>query len=79
VQSLWVSGKREEAIRRVPDELVLAANFIGTETMVRERLDAYRAAGINTLRLATGGNTWPERTAALEAAMDLIQRAGRDG
>jgi hypothetical protein len=33
---------------------------------------------VNTLRLSTGGNNWPERTAALEAAMDLIQRDERD-
>ena len=78
VQSLWVSGKREEAIRRVPDDLVLQANLIGTEDMVREQLKAYRQVGVNTLRLSTGGETWPERTAALEAAMDLIQRDARD-
>lgn len=78
VQSLWISGKREEAIRRVPDDLVLKGNLIGTEAMVRERLKVFRDVGVNTLRLATGGNTWPERTAALEAAMDLIQRDARD-
>ena len=36
VQGLWVSGKREEAIRAVPDDLVLQANLIGTEDMVKE-------------------------------------------
>ena len=74
VQGLWVDGKREEAVRRVPDELVLMANLIGTEAMVAERLRAFAAAGVNTLRLATGGTTWPERTAALEEAMDMIKR-----
>lgn len=74
VQSLWVSGKRDEAIRRVPEELVLMSNLIGTEDMVKERLKAFRNSGVNTLRLATGGETWAERTAALEVAMDLITR-----
>ncbi len=74
VQGLWVSGKRDEAIRQVPDEMVLMANLIGTEDMVRERLRAFRDAGVNTLRLSTGGNTWKERTAALEVAMDLVKR-----
>lgn len=78
VQRLWVSGKREEAIRAVPDDLVLQANLIGTEEMVREQLKRYREVGVNTLRLSTGGDTWPERTAALEAVMDLIQRDARD-
>jgi len=75
VQGLWVDGKRDEAMRRVPDELVLMANLIGTEEMVQDRLRAFRDAGVSTLRLSTGGNTWPERTAALEVAMDLINRA----
>ena len=78
VQSLWIDGKRDEAIKRVPDEMVLKGNLIGTEAMVRERLKAFRDCGVNTLRLATGGSTWPERTAALEVAMDLIQREARD-
>ena len=75
VQRLWVDGKRDQAVARVPDELVLMGNLIGTEEMIRTRLDAFRNAGVNTLRLSTGGTTWPERTAALEEAMDLIQRA----
>ena len=76
VQGLWVSGKRDDAIKAVPDEMVLMANLIGTEDMVKERLKAFADSGVNTLRLSTGGNTWSERTAALEEAMDLINRAG---
>lgn len=75
VQSLWIAGKRDEAVARVPDELVLMANLIGTKDMVRTRIKAFSDAGVNTLRLATGGQTWPERTAALEAAMDFIRQA----
>jgi F420-dependent oxidoreductase-like protein len=76
VQSLWVAGKRDEATRRVPDELVLMANLVGTEDMVQQRVKAFADAGVNTLRVSTGGETWPERTAALEQAIDLIKRAG---
>ena len=61
VQSLWIEGKRDQAIARVPDEMVLLTNFIGTETMVRERLRAFRDAGVNTIRLGTGGGNWSER------------------
>ena len=75
VQSLWVAGNRDEAIRQVPDELITMSNFIGTQSMVEERLDAFKAAGVNTLRISTGGSTWKERTAALEKAMDSISKA----
>ena len=75
VQSLWVAGNRDEAIRQVPDELITMSNFIGTQSMVEERLNAFKAAGVNTLRISTGGSTWQERTAALEEAMDSISKA----
>ena len=75
VQSLWVAGNRDEAIRQVPDELITMSNFIGTQSMVEERLEAFKAAGVNTLRISTGGSTWKERTAALEEAMDSISKA----
>jgi hypothetical protein len=78
VQGLWVDGKREEAARRVPDEMISMGNLIGTESMVRERLRAFRDAGVNTLPLGTGGTTWKERTASLEAAVDLIRRETAD-
>ena len=74
VQSLWIDGKRDQAVARVPDEMVLLTNLIGTEDMIRERLKAFRDAGVNTFRLGTGGVSWKERTAALEEAVDPIQR-----
>lgn len=72
VQSLWVKGDKPAAIQRVPDEMVLKTNLIGTSEMIRERLDAYKAAGVTTLRLGTGGKTWAERTDALEECLDLV-------
>tara|TARA_A100001037_G_scaffold278517_1_gene279528 strand:+ start:212 stop:1264 length:1053 start_codon:yes stop_codon:yes gene_type:complete len=74
VQRLWVDGKREEAASRVPDEMILMGNFIGTETMIKERLRAYRDAGVSTIGISTSGNNWKERTQSLEIAVDLIKR-----
>ena len=74
VQDLWVNGKKEQAIKAVPDEMILKTSLIGTEDMVRERLRAYRDAGVTTLRLSTGGNDWKERTDSLAQALDLVQR-----
>ena len=74
VQRLWVDGKKEEAIRAVPEEMILKTNLIGTEEMVRARLRAYRDAGVNTIRLSTGGSDWKERTDSLAEAIDLVKR-----
>ena len=49
--------------RAVPPEMLLAANLIGTEAMVRARLRAHRDAGIDVLRLSTLGRTPAERIA----------------
>ena len=78
VQSLWVDGKKDQAIRAVPDEMVLKTSLIGTEDMVRERLRAYRDAGVTTLRVSTGGKDWRERTDSLAEAIDLVQRESAD-
>jgi F420-dependent oxidoreductase-like protein len=73
VQSLWISGDRAGAVAAVPDELVLAANLIGDETMVRARVRAYRDAGVEVLRLAPVGKTSKEQIASLEQSLDLIR------
>jgi F420-dependent oxidoreductase-like protein len=72
VQALWVKGDKSAAIQRVPEEMVLKTNLIGTPEMIRERLDAYKTAGVTTLRLGTGGKTWAERSDALEESLDLV-------
>jgi F420-dependent oxidoreductase-like protein len=72
VQRLWLEGRRDEAAARVPDEMALKANLLGTEAMVRERLRVYREAGITTLRVEPAGETLDERLATLARLMDLV-------
>ena len=73
VQRLWLAGHRDEAVSRVPDELVLKTNLIGTESMVRARLAAYRASGITTLRVEPAGQTLDERLATLARLIALAR------
>ena len=40
VQALWVDGDHDAAVAAVPDELVLATNLIGDQTMIRHRARA---------------------------------------
>ena len=72
VQALWVGGDKAAAIRAVPDEMVLKTNLIGTRDMIIERIKAYAAAGVTTLRISTSGQNWRERTETLAEATDLI-------
>jgi F420-dependent oxidoreductase-like protein len=79
VQDLWFRKQRAAAAARIPDELVLKTNLIGTEDMVRERIRAHRAAGVNTLRVEPEGETLNERLTTLGRLMDLVNEVdGKD-
>jgi F420-dependent oxidoreductase-like protein len=73
VQRLWLENRREEAAARVPDEMVLKTNLLGTEAMIRERLARYREAGIDTLRVEAAGETLDARLATLGRLRDLVR------
>jgi F420-dependent oxidoreductase-like protein len=49
VQSLYLDGKREDAYKAIPDELVAATSLIGSEQEVAARLDRYVSAGVDRL------------------------------
>ncbi len=49
VQTLWLTGKRDEARKLVPGELVMKSGLIGTDEMIKDRIRAHRKAGITTL------------------------------
>ena len=72
VQDLWFKKQREAAAARIPDELVLKTNLIGTQEMVRERLRAHRHAGVNTLQVNPDGQTLDERLATLARLVELV-------
>ena len=73
VQDLWLDKQREAAIARVPDELVLKTNLIGTVAMVRERLRMYKQAGVNSLQVNPDGQTLDERVANLARLVELVK------
>ena len=77
MQRLWIEGKRDEAARRVPDEMVLQAALLGPETTVRERIRKYRDAGVNMLRLDPLGATPTERLDTLGRAVELVREECR--
>src|SRR5260370_8284230 len=72
VQDLWFKKQREAAVARIPDELVLKTNLIGTEDMVRERLRTHRRAGVNTLQVNLDGYSLDERLVTLARLGELL-------
>lgn len=72
-QRLWLDGRREQAVDRIPDDMVLQTSLLGDDKMVRERIRAYAAAGVTTLMLQPAGNSLSERLETLGHAIDLVR------
>lgn len=49
IQELYLSGRKQEAIDAVPDELVRGMSLIGPRGYVAERMAAFAEAGVTTL------------------------------
>ncbi len=73
VQRLWVGGQREQAAARVPADMIVQANLLGDEAMVRERIRAYHDAGVTTLRVQPAGDSLSNRLENLGRVMDLVR------
>ena len=58
---------------RIPDELVLKTNLIGTEEMVRERLHIHMNADVKTLQVNPDGQSLDERLAPLTRLIELVK------
>lgn len=77
-QALWLDGKRDEAAALIPDEIVLQTNLLGTEAMVKDRIRAYRNAGITSLRVAPEGATLAQRLETLGRAVELVRQVSAE-
>ena len=49
IQDLYLSGKQAEAMAKIPAELIDKVSLCGSRDAVRDRLAAYRDAGVGTL------------------------------
>ncbi|MBI2524776.1 MAG: LLM class F420-dependent oxidoreductase [Candidatus Rokubacteria bacterium] len=54
IQDLYLSGKKDEAAGAVPDALVDEVALCGPKARIRERLGAWREAGVTTLICGVG-------------------------
>ncbi|MEO8458666.1 MAG: LLM class F420-dependent oxidoreductase [Chloroflexota bacterium] len=79
IQSMWLEGRKEEAAQRVPDELVLHTNLLGTDAMVKDRIRAYRDSGVTTIRVDAEGQGMAGRLETLGRFMGLLGEVNADG
>jgi len=51
IQDLYLDGKKQEAEAAVPLELLERAHLVGPESYVKERIAAFREAGVTNLQV----------------------------
>jgi F420-dependent oxidoreductase-like protein len=56
IQDLYLAGRKDEAAAAVPSEFLELTSLIGPAGYVRDRLDAFREAGVTTLNLVPVGD-----------------------
>jgi F420-dependent oxidoreductase-like protein len=71
IQDLYLDGKKTDAGEAIPDELIDMVSLCGPADVVRDRLAAYRDAGVGTLMITPMAWTTDERIAQLRAIAEL--------
>jgi F420-dependent oxidoreductase-like protein len=72
IQELYLAGDKAGAAKVVPDELVRDISLIGTPGFVKERLAAFREAGVTTVNVVPIAATPAERVKLIEALRNLL-------
>ena len=69
VQDLYLSGKKDEAAAAVPGEMVEKTNLVGPVGYIKERLAAYKEAGVTHLSVNPVG---ADSVKTIEKLRDLL-------
>lgn len=72
VQDLYLDGKKDEAAAAIPPDLIDLVTLCGPADAVRDRLAAYRDAGVGTLICTPMQWTAQERLTQLQGIAELI-------
>jgi F420-dependent oxidoreductase-like protein len=72
IQELYLAGDKDGAAKVVPDDLVRDVNLIGSREFVKERVAAFREAGVTTLNVVPIAGTAAERVKLIEELRDLV-------
>ena len=79
VQRLWLAGDRDAAAKRVPIEIGMRTNLLGTDDMIRARLRLYRNVGVTMIRAGlTNAKSLDGRLSDLARLCDLVREVNSE-
>jgi F420-dependent oxidoreductase-like protein len=71
IQELYLDGRKDDAAAAIPGELIDALSLVGPPAVVRERLTAFRDAGVGTMIIGPVAVAAEDRIAQLRAIAEL--------
>ncbi len=74
IQNLFLSGRKAEAEAAIPQSYLDAVSLVGEEGFVRDRLQAYREAGVTHLSASFLGETTADRVRQCETLRNLLEK-----
>jgi F420-dependent oxidoreductase-like protein len=72
IQDLYLEGKKAEAGEAIPDELIDMVSLCGPRQVVRDRLEAFRQAGVGTLMISPVAVSTQDRVEQLRVLAELV-------
>ena len=72
IQDLYLDGKKDEAAARVPGEWLELSNLVGPASYIKERVAAYKQAGVTVLSVNPVG---PDAVHQLETLRAIVDNA----
>ncbi|ROO83943.1 F420-dependent oxidoreductase-like protein [Actinocorallia herbida] len=75
IQDLYLAGKKAEAAEKVPAELLKNMSLIGPESWVKERIAAFKAAGVTTFNITPVAADHKGKLALIERFKGLVEEA----
>jgi hypothetical protein len=69
IQDLYLSGKKDEAAAAVPGEMLANSNLVGPKSYIKERIAAFKEAGVTVLSVNPVG---PDAVKSIETLKELV-------
>ena len=74
IQNLYLEGRKSEAEAAIPQSYLDATSLVGSEGFIKDRLAAYKEAGVTSLNASFLGTTTEERVKNCDALKNIIEK-----
>jgi F420-dependent oxidoreductase-like protein len=72
IQDLYLEGKKDEAAAKIPTEWLESSHLVGPKSLIKERVGAYKEAGVTVLSVNPVGPNAVEQIETLREIVDHV-------